>query len=161
MPAHKLLIDNLVEDNYHLIAIHSGTADYTTAFLLNKYLNTQLSRTDFDLDFKYKSVKAAYVLYKFYDEENMTTFYLVNNKFKGVNLNNTNEGSLFQMDWDSITTHLLPEHKKVDYFLKIEDSNNDEEVDELLFKIKKIPQITTAYMIAIEKIKNQENLIFE
>ena len=55
--------------------------------------------------------------------------------------------------------YLLPEFKKVDYFLKIDHLNAINE-NEIINSLKEISQIVTVYNIEIEKIKNKNNLIF-
>ena len=56
--------------------------------------------------------------------------------------------------------YLLPELKKVDYFLKIEHQDTFHQVDQLLSDIKKINQVSTVYVVDPKKIKSKNNLIF-
>ena len=70
-------------------------------------------------------------------------------------------GSLFTANERVLKTyHLLPEFKKVDYFIKI--SNDDLQFDEetIIKHIKSIPQIVTTYTVDVESIKSKDNLIF-
>ena len=56
--------------------------------------------------------------------------------------------------------YLLPEFKKVDYFLKIE--NNEEALDLLHIQLllNTIDNVSTVYMVDTNQIKSKNNLIF-
>jgi hypothetical protein len=54
---------------------------------------------------------------------------------------------------------LLPELKKVDYFLKIE-SDDDLELAGIVKKLKSIKSLSTVYVVETETIKSKNNLIF-
>ncbi len=56
--------------------------------------------------------------------------------------------------------YLLPEYKKVDYFLKIENAADSLDVSEITTQIKNIERITTVYTVDVENIKSKNNLIF-
>jgi hypothetical protein len=56
--------------------------------------------------------------------------------------------------------YLLPEFKKVDYFLKIEHQDHFNVRAEVLDKINGIPQISAVYLVDSAKIKSKNNLIF-
>lgn len=157
---HKLDLNVFEDDNFVLIAIHSALEEHRLSYFINQILDIQLKRAEKDLDFNYKSVQAVYTLYKFHDEANMCNFYLVNNKFKGKPNVTISSGSLFSEEPDAVTTYLISEFKKVDYFLKIEDGSEKVTV-ETLHKLNKVSQIDTAYTIEYSKIRNKENLIFE
>ena len=59
-----------------------------------------------------------------------------------------------------ITVFLLPEYKKADYFLKIENIDYDFDEEEIIEKILSIKNITTAYTIETTNLKSKNNLIF-
>lgn len=54
---------------------------------------------------------------------------------------------------------LLPELKKVDYFLKIE-SDDDLQINEIVKNLKSIKSLSTVYVVDTETIKSKNNLIF-
>ena len=54
---------------------------------------------------------------------------------------------------------LLPELKKVDYFLKIE-SDDDLDIVTIVKKLKTIKSLSTVYVVETENIKSKNNLIF-
>jgi hypothetical protein len=55
---------------------------------------------------------------------------------------------------------LLPELKKVDYFLKIESDEDDVKITDIIKKLKTIKSLSTVYAIDTETIKSKNNLIF-
>ena len=57
------------------------------------------------------------------------------------------------------TYHLIPEYKKVNYFLKIDNETVYNE-KLILNKIQEIPQVITAYSIDADQLKSKDNLIF-
>lgn len=54
---------------------------------------------------------------------------------------------------------LLPELKKVDYFLKIE-SDDDLQINEIVKNLKSIKSLSTVYVVDTETIKSKNKLIF-
>jgi ribosomal protein L25 (general stress protein Ctc) len=55
---------------------------------------------------------------------------------------------------------LIPEFKKVDYFLKIENDEVEIDVSKIINALKKIERVSTVYPVEVEKIKSKNNLIF-
>lgn len=145
-----------LEDDYSLIGIHSTEEDYRLAFLLNNYLNIKLTRFKDNLDFKNSS--ASFPLFEYKDEANFINYYLINNKFTELTDNQYKEG-LFGGNY-STTSYLIPEKKKVDFFLKIEGCNNEDFIQNLINDLNKIDQIITSYSIEPISLKSKENLIF-
>jgi len=60
----------------------------------------------------------------------------------------------------STKVYLLPEFKKVDYFLKIENLEETIEVEQIQSLLNTIDSISTAYRVETNKIKSKNNLIF-
>ncbi|HEY6142611.1 MAG TPA: IPExxxVDY family protein [Flavobacterium sp.] len=56
--------------------------------------------------------------------------------------------------------YLLPEFKKVDYFLKIEDTEKTINLLEIQTLLNTIDNISTVYVVEVNKIKAKNNLIF-
>lgn len=144
------------EDDYTLIGIHSTEEDYRLAFLLNSHLKTKLTRFKDNLDFKNST--AVFPLFEYKDEANFINYYLINNKYIDLVDNQYKEG-LFGGNY-STTSYLIPEKKKVDFFLKIEGCNNVEFIQNLVNDLNKINQIITSYSIKPITLKSKENLIF-
>ena len=159
MALHKLLVDDFCDTPFSLLAIHCGLEDYRLAYLLNKYLELNLSRMSRDLDYKYFA--ASYSVFEWYNHENEITWNLISNVCRKEEDGLQSSGSLFTSQNRVLKTyHLLPEHKNVDYLVKI--TNEAQYLNEkiVLGKIQSIPQIVTSYTIDIENLKSKDNLIF-
>ena len=160
MLAHKLVLDDVVDQPFKLIALHCSVEEYKLAYLLNKHLKLRLARARNDIDFYIDSMRALFALYTYYDKANYNGFYLVSNVFRGELDSSAQAGSLFSGEEGSYKrTFLLPEFSKVDYLFKIESDSLSEKL--LLARINEIPQIATAYCIDDHQIKSKENLIFD
>ncbi|KJD33961.1 hypothetical protein PK35_04285 [Tamlana nanhaiensis] len=160
MAVHKLILDDdFAEAEYTLIAIHCNLEDYRLAYLLNKNLGISLTRKKSDLKFN-KGV-ITYPIYHWDDEKQQVSWHLVSNICKTEAVQEVDVNSLFSNNQKVIkTSFLLPEHKSVNYFLKIdfEFSNNKQKL--LLNNILNIAQIATAYSLSANQVKTKEHLIF-
>ena len=56
--------------------------------------------------------------------------------------------------------YLLPEFKKVDYFLKIENNDDAVSVSNIQVLLNTIDNVSTVYSVDINQIKSKNNLIF-
>jgi hypothetical protein len=84
---------------------------------------------------------------------------LVQNKNEVTTLSTNNQNLFSDSSFEVATkAFLLPELKKVDYFLKIE--NSDAELDEIIASMNTISKITTVYSVDSNSIKSKNNLIF-
>jgi hypothetical protein len=144
------------EDDYSLIGIHSTEEDYRLAYILNKHLNTKLTRFKHNLDFQNST--AEFPLFEYKDEKNFINYYLINNKHTQF-VNNQNNVGLFGGNY-STTSYLIPEKNKVDFFLKIEGGNHQDFMKNLLEILKGINQIITSYIIEPKTLKTKDHLIF-
>ncbi|MDO9275744.1 MAG: IPExxxVDY family protein [Lutibacter sp.] len=144
------------EDDYTLIGIHSTEEDYRLAYLLNNHLKFKLTRYKNHLDFHAST--AEFPLFEYKDEANYINYYLINNKYIDLVDNQYKEG-LFGGNY-STTSYLIPEKKKVDFFLKIDGCNDDDFIQNLVNDLNKINQIITSYSIVPNSLKSKENLIF-
>ncbi len=159
MAVHKLLVDDFYDASFSLIAIHCRLEDYRLAYLLNKHLNINLVRLPQDLDYKY--LDANYSIYQWENEQEQTTWNLISNVCKKEEASLQSSGSLFNTEQTVLKTyHLLPEFKKVDFFIKITTDEESIDESELLKKVQNIPQLITSYGIDTDKIKSRDNLIF-
>ena len=161
MAVHKLFEDDFEEDNYTLIAIHCSAEDYRLAYLLNKTLDLKLARKQEDLDYNY--MEASFSIYEWDDEKNFVTWNLVANiSRKEVELV-ASAGSLFseQQGKRTVSKYLIPERKKVDYFIKISSESYIKSPKIILSKINAIAEVITAYILEANQLKSKNNLIFE
>ena len=161
MLSHKLLLDD-VEDSYHLLAIHSPLEDFKMAFLLNMSLQLSLRRAAVDVDFNHGEVQALYPLFSYREPAKYRTYHLFKNKYKGSVKKVVSSGSLFiEEEISTQLTYLIPEFKKVDYFLKIEDDLEEGLVQDVLNAISRIPRVITTYIVDVDQLKSKNNLIVD
>jgi len=159
MALHKLLVDDFYNDTFSLLAIHCTIEDYRVAYLLNQYLQIKLKRNPQDLDFKY--VAASYSIYEWEDKSQQMTWSLVSNVCKKEEDSLISTGSLFNTQGKIIRTHnLIPEYKKVNYLLKIDNDGNFINEKTIIQKIQEISQIAAVYSVDVSQLKSKENLIF-
>ena len=148
--------------DYQLIAIHTALEDYRLAYYINKCLPVILAKCISNVSINDKLTEIQFSRFFFDDEKKDMTWNLIQNKNEFSTSNFTVNTGLFANSKIQISskTYLLPEYKKVDYFLKIENSIDPFIIKNALTQIKKIEQISTVYAIAIETIKSKNNLIF-
>ena len=162
MATLKLYIDECEEIDFHLLAIHTTLDNYRLAYFLNQKLQLNLSKSTDEIKIKNKEGTTFFSRFIFEDVQHDVFWNLIENENEiTLELNNTNQG-LFTEIKNSFTTKdfLVPEYKKVNFFLKIENSKDTFIPDELIKTVKSIDKIATAYIINLEKIKSKNNLIF-
>ncbi|MCX6183471.1 MAG: IPExxxVDY family protein [Flavobacterium sp.] len=162
MAVLKLQLDEFDAIDYDLIAIHSTVEDYRMAFLLNQQLPIILHKNKSTIEVSGKEGEASFAYFVYDDEKAETNWVLIPNKNEIVVRKKSTGQNLFLDAQVEIATrvYLLPELKKVDYFLKIEHQDTFHQVDQLLSDIKKINQVSTVYVVDPKKIKSKNNLIF-
>ncbi|MDX6745442.1 IPExxxVDY family protein [Polaribacter sp. PL03] len=156
MQIHALGLDDFCDEEYSLIGIHTALEDYKLAYLLNKNLNTQLSKSQKNLEFDSDKNNASFSLYNFSSKKYDFDWFLIANSFKRENQTESNELLLTT----ETKTYLIPEKKKVDFFIKITGEVSLEYVANTVNKIKNIEQIITSYSIDKNTLKSKDFLIF-
>jgi hypothetical protein len=162
MATLKLYIDECEELDFHLLAIHTSLEDFRLAYFLNQKLQLNLSKNNDEIKIKNKEGNTFFSRFTFEDIKNDVFWNLIENENEiTLKQNNTNQG-LFTESKNSFTTKdfLLPEYKKVNFFLKIDASKESVIPTEIVTQIKTIDRISTVYFIALENIKSKNNLIF-
>jgi hypothetical protein len=162
MAKYKLLSEEYEEIDYQLIAIHTSIEDYRLAYFINKNLPITLSKCKADISIHENNQDIQFTRFFFDDQKNHIYWNLVQNKNQGYQNLTTLSTGLFLDNNASFSTkkYLIPEYKKVDFFLKIETDLTDLMFQQTLAALKTIPKISTVYPVAIEKIKSKNNLIF-
>lgn len=162
MPAHKLVLDEVFEQPYKLIAIHSSEEDYKLAYLLNKHLNLRLARTPKDIDLYIEAEHIFFAHFIYEDQQKYCTYHLVSNVSRKEAMSGSGENSLFIEEQLAVKkSYLLPEFKQVEFLIKIEDEMDTVSEKLLVSKLLDIPQVSTAYAIDFDRIKTKGNLIFD
>ncbi|MRT15344.1 IPExxxVDY family protein [Vitellibacter sp. q18] len=161
MVHHKLDMGDELEEPFTLIAVHCSEEDYKMAYLLNQNLHTRFKRRRQDIDFPAKGKAVTFPIFDFLDELSYSQYHLVANKCSSSEQTVPNLGSLFP-ETDSEKNHfLLPELKKVDYFIKVYSDFELEPLQTFVSKINAIAQVVSAYVVEQTAIKSKNNLIFD
>jgi len=155
MAVRKLVLDDYCDVDYALFALHCDIEDYRLAFHINLVFNTNLKRTKEDLDFK--GSNACFSLFEWENSNLIGTWNLIKNTCL-VEEQYIDQGLFAERTEKNWKTHyLINEHSAVGYFLKISGGNNDPE--EIVYKLQKIPAINMAYVVDIEGLKSKDYLI--
>jgi hypothetical protein len=162
MAVHKVYIEEFEEDDYYIIAIHTSLEDYRLAYFINREIAIRLSKNDSDIQSQVKEGETSFARFTFEDEKNDIKWNLVQNKNEIEGKENTITQDLFSNSDSSFSSsaYLLPEYKKVDFFLKIENAEKDINITEIVSKISAIDSIKMVYNVDKDKIKSKNNLIF-
>jgi len=163
MANSKLILDDDFSEEFSLLAIHCSEEAFKIAYLLNKFAMLHLKRRQIDLEYSNDGLEITFPLFVFENEMQYTTYHLIANKCKSVAAHLLSSGGLFDDDnsENTITTHLLPEFKKVDYFLKIHSELEIIPIRKIVASINEIKQVISAYEIDVDQIKSKNNLIFD
>ena len=155
MQIHSLGLD-ICEEEYYLIGIHTALEDFKLAYLLNKNLGTSFYKSKEDLSFEKTNKQTSFSIFNYSNKEYDFDWFLIANSSKRENQTESNELLLTS----ETKTYLIPEKKKVDFFIKISGSLEYNFVAETIEKIKKIDQVITSYSIDKNTLKSKDFLIF-
>jgi hypothetical protein len=145
-----------------LVAIHTSLEEYRLAYFINQKLPINLSKSKNEIQIKSKDGETQFVRYVYEDTNKGFFWNLIQNKNEIIIQNKGNNEGLFAETQNSFATkvYLLPEFKKVDYFLKIENSQESLDIPEITSLLNTIERISTVYLIENDTIKSKNNLIF-
>lgn len=160
MAIYKLHIDESDDVQYDIIAIHTSLEDFRLAYNLNDKLPVLLSRDHSDLQVPGASGSASFCRFVYEDKQQDTTWYLIENKTLIDPAFEDHSGSLFADTSlrEALPVYLLPEYKKADYILRIE--NLLQPVEVIINKINQIDRVSTAYTVGFQQLRSKNNLIF-
>lgn len=146
--------------DYDLIAIHTSLEDYRLAYFLNQKLPILLSKSKETIAFESQNGVAYFSKFSYFVEDTQEEWTLIENKDELIELEAIASKDLFSDEHPKIasTVYFLPELKKVDFLLKIE--NTFLAIADIIMHLNKIPQISTAYTVDVEHFKSKNNLIF-
>lgn len=156
MQVHALEMNDFFEEEYSLIGIHSTLEDFKLAYLLNKNLNTRFYKAKEDLEFVREKKKASFSIYNYENIKYDFDWFLIANSYRRENQTVSNELLLTS----ETKTYLIPEKKKVDFFLKICGESEYEFILKIIKKIISIENVITAYSIDKNTLKSKDFLIF-
>ncbi len=127
--------------DFVLLAITAPLKDYILCYKINKQLSIDFCWiNELELFFNTDEEPFYFSRYYFKELQSETDFYLLVNKgTKGF---------------------LVPEMKKVDFFLLIRNYIDREDLKKVISGLTKIPEVLVAAEIDPKKLKSKENLIF-
>ena len=158
MTITKLNLEDSFSEEFSLLAIHTDLEDFRLAYFLNKTLGLNLSRKEFDLNFI--DSKGNFSVFEYIDQDNFLKWNLISNIYNHNFTTNINSNDLFELSNELVKKfNLLSEYKNVNFLLKLENNENQVDLEDIIKEIKNIPQIITLYNINRD-LKNKENLIF-
>tara|TARA_B100000809_G_C15138934_1_gene532012 strand:+ start:3930 stop:4343 length:414 start_codon:yes stop_codon:yes gene_type:complete len=130
-----------IEEDYDfsLIGISCHAKDYRLCWELNKVLNIDLIRTT-DFEISKKSEAISFSFYEFIDETNYLEYFLISNRAKNG--------------------FLIPEQKKVDFFLMVRGNILESLTKEIIGKINSLSLVLTSFNIDPNQLKSKQNLLF-
>lgn len=163
MAIHKLDLGDFDEIDYHLIAIHTSLEDYRLAYFINQKLPINLGKNKNEIQINIKEGETKFSRFFYHDAEKGISWNLIQNKNEVIQQKNDNrQNNLFSNISMEVSTkvYLLPEFKKADYFLKIENLEDDLNITAIQVLLNTIDSISTAYTVETNKIKSKNNLIF-
>lgn len=160
MPTLKLHIDQDDAFDFQLLAIHTSLEDFRLAYFLNQKLQLGLSKNTDDIKIKTKNATTFFSRFSFEDIQNDVLWNLIGNENEITARQNPAGQGLFAESVFTTKGFLLPEFKKVNFFLKIDDSGQSINTANITTQVKAINWVSTAYLIDLDKIKSKNHLIF-
>lgn len=137
----KYTLEEEYDYDFRLIGISCHEKDYRICWGINNQLCLSLAKEEAELEVQIKKTNtySKHALYSYFQEDTENEFILLTNRSK--------------------SGFLLPEQAHADYLLMIKESY-DVNLVEVIFKIKSIPFVLTAFEVGVEELKSKENLIF-
>jgi hypothetical protein len=125
---------------YTLAGISCHLRDYRLSYLLNETLGFHLVKLE-DMPYLAPGAKnpESYSIFAWSDDDQYNTYFLLPNR---------NEDS-----W------LVPQNRQADFLLLIEGPFKKKQEDELLSRIRRVPNILTAFPISFATVKNYESIL--
>ncbi|MBG6109257.1 hypothetical protein IWX84_000112 [Flavobacterium sp. CG_9.10] len=162
MGIHKLDLGEFDEIDYYLIAIHTSLEDYRLAYFINQNLPINLSKSANEIQININEGETNFSRFYYFDVENAISWNLIQNKSEVIQQKKGNNQNLFSNITMEVATKvfLLPEFKKVDYFLKIENTEDIIDISKIQTILNKIDSISAIYTVETSQIKSKNNLIF-
>ena len=163
MAHYKLILDETIEEDYSLLAIHCSAAPYKVAYMLNKQLGLQLHRMKEDVVFSEKEIDISFPIFFFENKDQYTQYHLVANTTKTIASQPAIAGGLFETVTDNrvVTNYLLPELRNVDFLLKIDSEFDRLPLKNSIAQIHNIKEIISVYEIPLENVHAKNHLIFD
>jgi hypothetical protein len=162
MAIHKLNFGEFDEIDYSLIAIHTSLEDYRLAYFINQKLHVNLNKSIKEIQITDNEGEVHFSRFHYYEKKKDISWDLIQNINNVIQQKKEdNQGLFTNFDIEiAKKVYMLPEFKKVNYFLKIENSEENTNLSEIQSELNSIDQIAVNYIVDINKIKSKNNLIF-
>lgn len=162
MAIHKLDFGEFNEIDYSLIAIHTTLEDYRLAYFINQRLHVNLNKSIKEIQITDKEGEVHFSRFHYYEKKKDISWDLIQNINEVIQQKKEDNQGLFTNFELEVAkkVYMIPEFKKVNYFLKIENSEDNTNLIEIQSELNSIDQIATNYIVDINKIKSKNNLIF-
>jgi hypothetical protein len=148
MAIHKLDIGEFDEIDYNLIAIHTSLEDFRLAYFINQKMPINLSKSKDEVQIKIKEGETHFSRFYYKNEVSQQKKDTIQNLFSNITMEIKTK------------VFLLPEFKKADYFLKIENIDDTIDVSKIKIILNTIDSISAVYIVDTNQIKSKNNLIF-
>lgn len=136
----KITLTDYIDFEFALIGICSQEDDFKMAFGLNKSLELDFERVkDIELIAGKQKNQINFSCFYYQDPESELEYYLITNR--------------------AATGILIPEHKQIDYLLRIVGENELYDDEAILDKIREMPQVMTTILMDAKSIKSIENIL--
>lgn len=157
---HKLQFDDFDEPVFHAFAIQTTIEPYRLSFFLNEKLQIHLKPSEKGFEAVFKKEIRTFNGYSYHNEDTDEIFDLVKNSQTFIESVKQTTASLFNesIEWQTAKMYLVPEFKKADYILRIENAAQSPE--EIAEKIKTITTTTFVQLLNVDELKSKNNLIF-
>lgn len=127
--------------DFILIAITSQLKDYRLCYHINKELNADFRKiNDYELSLFAGNEPLQFSQYFYQIKASATEFYIIANH--------------------SATGFLIPEMGKVNYFMLIKNHFDEEDLNNMIARLKLIGNIKTVLQVNPKRVKSNENLLF-
>jgi hypothetical protein len=162
MAIHKLDLGDFDEIDYNLIAIHTSLEDFRLAYFINQKLPINLSKSKDEVQINIKEGETNFSRFYYYDLEKAISWNLIQNKNEVYQQKKETLQNLFSdIAMETATkVFLLPEIKKADFFLKIDNTEDAMDVSKIKIILNTIDHISAIYTVDTNQIKSKNNLIF-
>ena len=150
-------IDNWMPEkpDFNLFHIHSHLKDYRICWALNEEFRCKMVRVDDFLEEEENPELATYPQFYWKDEIMHREYYLICNKPAKSNSINV-PGDLFPTESREL---LIPELKKVDYFLQVYGQFSDNDLDEIVDHLNMMSLVNAAKLVDPSSAKFYLNLM--
>lgn len=142
----RYILEDIDEDDFKLICIHSNCEDFKFAFLLNSKCNSRfikLKKEVFDI-----RSKVNFQIFEWIDDIKGISCYLFSNRFLLVEDHLEKGGGLFDVP-ETKELYLVQDLKDVDYIIKI---NSGIDAFSLVKELEKINEVSYCYQPDQNKI---------